>query len=302
MTRNMNTVLIVDDEEFNLDLIEEFLGFADIECVRAQDGQTALDILEADDIGRFSAIILDRMMPGLDGIEVIKRIKATPDLMNLPIIMQTAMARKDNMLEGLAAGAHYYLAKPYDSETLTTIVTAAVRDYARLREQQDTIRDAANSLTMMEEGTFNYRTIDEGKRLAIMLANATTAPDRVVLGLTELMINAVEHGNLGITYDEKSTLNEEGAWKDEVDRRLSQTRYKDRTVTVDFKRTVDTYVYTIRDEGDGFEWDEYMEISPERAFDTHGRGIAMAKMISFSSVEYSGKGNVVCAKLQRSDN
>lgn len=302
MTRNMNTVLIVDDEEFNLDLIEEFLGFADIECVRAQDGQTALDILEADDIGRFSAIILDRMMPGLDGIEVIKRIKATPDLMNLPIIMQTAMARKDNMLEGLAAGAHYYLAKPYDSETLTTIVTAAVRDYARLREQQDTIRDAANSLTMMEEGTFSYRTIDEGKRLAIMLANATTAPDRVVLGLTELMINAVEHGNLGITYDEKSTLNEEGAWKDEVDRRLSQTRYKDRTVTVDFKRTVDTYVYTIRDEGDGFEWDEYMEISPERAFDTHGRGIAMAKMISFSSVEYSGKGNVVCAKLQRSDN
>ena len=302
MTRNRNTVLIVDDEEFNLDLIEEFLGFADIECVRAQDGQTALDILEADDIGRFSAIILDRMMPGLDGIEVIKRIKANPGLMNLPIIMQTAMARKDNMLEGLAAGAHYYLAKPYDSETLTTIVTAAVRDYARLREQQDTIRDAANSLTMMEEGTFSYRTIDEGKRLAIMLANATTAPDRVVLGLTELMINAVEHGNLGITYDEKSTLNEEGAWKDEVDRRLSQTRYKDRTVTVDFKRTVDTYVYTIRDEGDGFEWDEYMEISPERAFDTHGRGIAMAKMISFSSVEYSGKGNVVCAKLQRSDN
>lgn len=298
MTSNRHSVLIVDDEEFNLDLIEEFLEMDNIDCVRAQDGQTALDILDKDSIGRFSAVVLDRMMPGMDGIEVIKRIKSDADKMNLPIIMQTAMARKDSMIEGLEAGAHYYLAKPYDRETLSTIVSTAIRDYSRQKELQNTIRDAANTLTMMDEGRFSFKTIDEGKALATLLANASPEPDKVVLGLTELMINAVEHGNLCITYDDKTSLNEQGEWINEVNRRLDMPEYRDRVVSVGFARQQGEIRYLIRDEGDGFDWKEYLEISPERAFDTHGRGIAMAKMISFSSVEYLGNGNEVIATIR----
>jgi CheY-like chemotaxis protein len=258
----------------------------------------ALDILTAGQY-EFSAVLLDRMMPGINGIDVVKRMKLEPDLANLPIIMQTAMASKDSMIEGLEAGAHYYLAKPYDRETLATIVKAAVSDFIRQSELHARIRATENTLTMMESGQFKYRTVDEGKALATMLANASDDPDKVVVGLTELMINAVEHGNLEITYDDKSSLNEDGLWLSEIERRLELPQYRQRTVSVDFIRNDDEFIYKITDQGEGFDWEKYIEISPDRAFDTHGRGIAMAKMISFSNVEFLGKGNEIRATQPR---
>jgi hypothetical protein len=118
-----------------------------------------------------------------------------------------------------------------------------------------------------------------------------------VLGLTELMVNAVEHGNLGITYREKSALNEKGNWRDEVDRRLALPENADRFATICMRRAADGISFTILDRGDGFDWQSYLEMCPERAFDSHGRGIAMSRMLSFTSVEYSGNGNTVCATV-----
>lgn len=51
------------------------------------------------------------------------------------------------------------------------------------------------------------------------------------------------------------------------------------------------------DEGNGFDWNKYLEMSPDRAFDMHGRGIAMARMLSFDDLQYQGKGNVVVGKV-----
>ena len=56
-------------------------------------------------------------------------------------------------------------------------------------------------------------------------------------------------------------------------------------------------VFTITDQGEGFDWQKFMQFDPERAFDPNGRGIAMAKAMSFSSLCYQGKGNVVVASV-----
>jgi len=56
--------------------------------------------------------------------------------------------------------------------------------------------------------------------------------------------------------------------------------------------------FVIRDQGAGFDWQGYLEMSPERAFDTHGRGIAMSRMISFDNLEYRGRGNEVKAVIR----
>jgi hypothetical protein len=53
--------------------------------------------------------------------------------------------------------------------------------------------------------------------------------------------------------------------------------------------------FDIADQGDGFDWQKYLEISPERAFDPHGRGVAMSRMMSFDTLEYIGSGNRVIA-------
>ena len=62
---------------------------------------------------------------------------------------------------------------------------------------------------------------------------------------------------------------------------------------VEFMRNPGELRFTVRDQGKGFDWQQYLEMSPERAFDTHGRGIAMSKLLSFDRLEYRGCGNEV---------
>ena len=119
----------------------------------------------------------------------------------------------------------------------------------------------------------------------------------MVLGLQELLTNAVEHGNLGISYADKTRLVLENRWADEVERRLAQPGWGRRTVTVTLSREAGDITLTIQDEGDGFDWRKYLEFDPERAFDPHGRGIAMARMMSFDALDYQGNGNTVVVKI-----
>ena len=111
-------------------------------------------------------------------------------------------------------------------------------------------------------------------------------------------MNAVEHGNLGITYDEKSALLVDGGWAQEVARRLTLPENVNKRVDVRFARGDDELRFTICDRGNGFEWARYMDIDPRRAFDRHGRGILMARHVSFSSIEYRGTGSEVVATVR----
>ncbi|MEN8132346.1 MAG: ATP-binding protein, partial [Pseudomonadota bacterium] len=215
----------------------------------------------------------------------------------IPVIMQTAKASKHDILEGLQAGAYYYLTKPFERTQLLAIVQTAVNDHQRLTSLQTAVAQTNKTLSMMHKGEFKFRTLQEGRDLVSLLANASLEPTRVAIGLSELMINAVEHGNLGISYEEKSRYNAHDNWAYEVERRLSLPENAEKDVILSFERNDRELRFLIRDQGNGFDWQQYIEMSPERAFDTHGRGIAMAKAISFDQLEYRGKGNEVEAKL-----
>jgi len=285
-------VLVVDDEHFNLEIIKEYLSEIDIETVCVDSGEQALEILQ-ETPRRFSAVLLDRMMPGIDGIEVLTKIKANESTNRLPVIMQTAKAGTDHMLEGLKAGAHYYLSKPYDQQTLLAIISTAIRDYKRYINIQKNLEQASQTLKLMAKGEFSFRSLDEARRLSALLANACPESDSVAFVLTELMINAIEHGNLGISYKEKSRLIAEEKWEDEVLQRLSLPANSNKHVTIEFNRSEDSISFLITDQGSGFGWQQYMEISPNRAFDSHGRGIAMANSICLNQIEYLETGNKV---------
>jgi hypothetical protein len=114
------------------------------------------------------------------------------------------------------------------------------------------------------------------------------------------MVNAVEHGNLGVSYQEKSLLKWDGDWEAEIHRRLALPQFRDRFATIRLERTPESVVFTISDQGNGFEWHKFLIFDPDRAFDPNGRGIAMARMMSFSSLEYQGCGNVVVATVRSS--
>ncbi len=289
-------VLIVDDEPFNVEILLEYLEDSGYELDTAEDGQEAWEKLEAAP-DHFDVVILDRMMPRMNGMEVLARLKAHPVMQSIPVILQTALAAEDEILEGMQAGAWYYLTKPFDEELLRSVLGTAIEDRMRYRRVQEESSAAGRSFDMMSEGRFRFRTLESARDLATVLANACPAPARVVVGLSELFINAVEHGNLGITYEEKSELREHNRWDEEVAKRLGDPRYAGREVEVHFRRDSDCIRVTITDQGEGFDWRKYQEMDPERAFDTHGRGIAMSRMLSFDALEYRGCGNEVVATV-----
>lgn len=289
-------VLVVDDEPLNLCIIEEFLAQEAVDLDLLSDPLAAWERLRAPD-SDYALVILDRMMPGLDGLELLRRMKREARFGDVPVIMQTAAALPDQVRQGLAAGAHYYLTKPYEPEALVSIVRGALddrRNRLQLRCQVAHLEEAQRLLATVE---YRFVTLDDVAKLVPVLAALCPQPAAVAPGLSDLMVNAIEHGNLGITYREKALLKWEGDWEAEIERRLTLPQLRDRVARVRCERRADRVVFTVADQGDGFDWEKYLTFDPERAFDPNGRGIAMARMTSFSSLEYQGKGNVVVATV-----
>ncbi|MEM7111822.1 MAG: response regulator [Chloroflexota bacterium] len=118
------SVLIVDDEQGTRELLRLMLEFAGYDIYEAVDG---LDALEKVKLVQPDVILLDVMMPNLDGLEVCRRLRSQPATAKLPIIMVSAKIQVEAIREGLAAGATRYLTKPVSRanlvETIREVVT-----------------------------------------------------------------------------------------------------------------------------------------------------------------------------------
>jgi CheY-like chemotaxis protein len=112
---NSTVVLVVDDDEDNTVIASTILRTHGYEVRVAPSGVVALQILEAE---RIDLVLLDVMMPGMDGIEVLDRIKANPRHAGLPVILVTAKSQDEDVLTGYKCGADYYITKPFTSRQL----------------------------------------------------------------------------------------------------------------------------------------------------------------------------------------
>lgn len=289
-------LLIVDDEPFNLEIITEYFDGLGFTLDTAVDGEAAWEKLQGET--RYDLVVLDRMMPRLDGVSLLKRIKSDARLAPLPVVMQTAAGNAEQVKEGLAAGAYYYLIKPYERESLLSIVRSALADNDARRALQRQLAEHGNALRLLSSAEFSLRTLEEASILAAFLAQGCPEPERAVLGLSELLVNGVEHGNLAISYHEKSELKRQDNWAEEVARRLSLPENLEKRVKVILSRDTAELSITIIDMGHGFDWQQYLDFAPERAFDPNGRGIALARLTSFDSIEYKGCGNTVVVTLK----
>ncbi len=286
-------ILLVDDDPVNRYILREYLEEDGYALLEADDGEEAWRYLEEEG-DTFAAVLLDRMMPKLDGLSVLNRMMAHDTLKHIPVIFQTAAIESSEVQEGVEAGAFFYLAKPFEQSMLLAIVSAAVRKGLKHRELLDDIVRQTRSIQSMENGIFRVRSIDEVHDLSILLANACPVPEKIVMGLNDLLINAVEHGNLGITYEEKTLLQETEQWEEEVQRRLGLPTNAQKYVEVNFERRGGEIHIMITDQGKGFDWKQFEKLNPQMVLASHGRGIAMAKALCFDQVEYQGIGNQVC--------
>jgi len=289
-------ILVVDDDPINLCIIAEYLD----------DPRYALDMAGNAELGweklcqpgaGYQLVILDRMMPGIDGIELLRMMKADRRFVRTPVIMQTALAMPQQVTEGIEAGAYYYLTKPYEPAALECIVRSVYADSRMRADVATQVARQVDTLKLVSRAEFHFATLDEANKIVGMLAAMCPDPESAALGLTELLVNAVEHGNLGIDYQQKTRLRREDRWEQEVAHRQRLPELRNRRASIIVQRRPDEVEFRIADQGEGFDWRKYLQLDPTRAFDPNGRGIAMARLLSFSRLEYLGCGNVVVAAV-----
>lgn len=290
-------LLVVDDEPVNLEIVSEYLEGENYAVSVATDGAEALAFLDKN-ATEIDCVILDRMMPRIDGMEVLRRMKSDARFKSIPVIMQTAAASRDQVAEGLALGAYYYLTKPYHQDALRAVVRSALSASRMRGDMQRRIDEYAGVLALLQEGKFTYRTLAEARALAAALAGACRDAPCAGMGLVELLINAVEHGNLGIDFQQKSLLLSEGRWESEVESRLALPEFNGKLVEVVVSRREKEIHIVISDQGEGFDWNKYLELDESRALHPNGRGIALARNVSFQHLEYRGAGNVVAVSIE----
>jgi CheY-like chemotaxis protein len=147
--RVTSRILVVDDTAFNLKVLFDLLSKENYEVLVAQSGEKALEILAATEP---DLILLDIMMPGMDGFEVLHEIKTHPTWKEIPVIFVTAKAGHESLVEGFQRGAVDYVTKPFQSDELL----ARVNTHVSLRKAH---QDLQRQHTELEQAYAEIKTL-----------------------------------------------------------------------------------------------------------------------------------------------
>jgi DNA-binding response OmpR family regulator len=131
----LKKIVIAEDDDAIAHMVNMSLGDAGFLCLRARDGDEALKLVKAHDP---DLLVLDVMMPRVDGLEVARRLKADVMWSRTPILMLTALAGIDDQVQGLEAGADAYMSKPFDLREMGARVKALIRSARRERDRNPT--------------------------------------------------------------------------------------------------------------------------------------------------------------------
>lgn len=131
------TILIVDDEEDICELVELYLAREGYETVTCETGEEALELVQE---ATPDLIVLDLMLPGIDGLEVCRRLKANRKTQEIPILMLTAKAEDADVVAGLELGADDYVTKPFSGKVLTARVRRILKRQALPAEATDALK------------------------------------------------------------------------------------------------------------------------------------------------------------------
>ncbi|NES19860.1 MAG: hybrid sensor histidine kinase/response regulator [Symploca sp. SIO3E6] len=204
---NLPSVLVVDDEPDNFDVIETFLNHQNYQLYYAASGQEAIASLETYNP---DLILLDVMMPGIDGIEVCRQIKAMSQWQALPIIMVTALSSKSDLAHCLTTGADDFISKPVNAVELR----ARVHSMLRIKQHYDSIQ----SLSHIQENTINVleNTLNELRgNLASSISHELNTPLNGILGMIGLLRDDCEEMDL-------AEIREMLGWAEQSARRLEK--------------------------------------------------------------------------------
>ncbi|WP_051640599.1 ATP-binding protein [Thiomicrorhabdus sp. Milos-T2] len=242
-----------------------------------------------------TVILLDESLFDSDNAQLIAAFLKSHDISQYPCILNVYSSESEAILKAYEMNISFYLVQPYSGRFLQSVIETASKNLLQYSDAIQRIHNFDTAHPLIQQASFFIKTVEEAHALSSALAYIIKEPKRIGIGLFELMLNAIEHGNLGIGYELKSQLIKESRLQQEIEKRQALTENQHKHVQVVFERTPKYIEITISDHGEGFNYSRYLEYAEHRAADKHGRGIMLAKSISFDSLEYKNNGSTaVC--------
>lgn len=290
----MRKILIIDDEKpvrdvLNIALIEE--GY---EPYQASDGENGFELCKT---SKPDIVLTDVMMPGIDGIEVTKRIKAQRD--DIDVVVMSGFGTEELVVNALRAGASNYIKKPIVFDELFKILDDIIfkrENRKRFEIDKEIVQKEHKEIVIVNDVSSVWGAVNQ------VLFNAHAVAEQSVIeglsiGLYELLINAIEHGNLGITFEEKSKALQSNSYRELLEKRRQGVEGKKQHVTIRCDYSPETLTVEIQDYGDGFDLSTLPDMKDtESILSDHGRGILLTTLF-YDKVEYSEPGN--CVKVSK---
>lgn len=284
-------ILLIDDEPLVRDELGGILEDEGYEVICGADGEEGLTLFrdKSPDM-----VITDIRMPRRDGLSVTGAIRREDP--GVPVAVITGHGTEAMAIEALRTGVTDFIKKPV---RLDDLIAALARMEAARRPVELQMAELPSSVQMVEHAwTYSLATDRDAipQFVDALLKRCAAGMDRsmvleISLCLRELVLNAVEHGNLGLTYEEKTLALEEGDLEDLLDKRSRLPEYADRRVTVTARRQERRLVIQIADQGAGFDWRSLPDpTDTPNLLDMHGRGILLARL-SVDALEYNESGN-----------
>ena len=248
-------------------------------------------------IVQYDVFLIDESALNEDEFAKLKSFRESSYFGLIPLILQVNNPQSDAIQKGIDIGMYFYLTSPFNSELLNKAILSATQDPSNHQEISRRLANFDIAHPLLQKAVFHIQTVAEAHAIASVLAYMTPDQKRTAIGLFELILNSIEHGNLGIGYKLKSQLIKNSKLQIEITRRLSLEENRDKFVTVTLERKTDFFEFTISDNGAGFNYTNFLDFEEDRATDSHGRGIMIANRLSFDFLEYRDSGSTVICRV-----
>lgn len=254
--------------------------------------------LTANQVGGACGMFIELSSPqeALASVPLLLRSRA---LAQLPLLVVLPSANPELAQQIRNLGAFCCMPQPVaDSSMQHSLHAAAIWRRGLDAHKRSNTEDQLHLLGgTLADSSFSFSTPAQASALAEVLASACPESGRRTLGIQELLLNGIEHGNLGVSGEEKGKLLEAGTWQQDVARLLQLPEHATKRVSVDYKRDAHEITLRVKDEGRGFDWRSAVTKNLEDATGPNGRGIALARLLSFDELRYNEAGNEAIATI-----
>lgn len=294
-------VLLVDDDPAVLGMVSDALTHFGIQVHAFSEGSPALALLEDPDSPPIDMVISDINMDGMDGFDVIHRVKNIQS--NLPVVLMTGQASLEYAVRAMRMGAANLFQKPLALKELVKNVFHLVEMHRELRLAEDGLKGLVKETRHF---CFRCDDLDIGSivrhltdRLVPMGFASPSNVDVISMAFHESLVNALEHGNLELDSTMKGDLfSDQDPYSALRKQRMVDEHFASRTVDVLMESTPEQFTVTITDQGPGFDTSRVAHAPEDSLNKQTGRGLAMIQMV-MDGVSFNATGNQIRLMLKK---